>query len=94
MNIIIKGDKYGSLFACTEIGTELFQFEYRATPSMGGPAWYFWLRGNYDPNIFNVKRNQFPIQFFMDAIRAKHFIYYGGSVDDEVNIVSGWSYIK
>lgn len=94
MNIKITRSEYDSLFAETEFGAELFQFEFRATKSMGGPAWYFWLRGNYDPNIFKGSRNHFPMQFFMDAIRAKYFIYYGGSVDDEVNVVSGWSYIK
>ena len=89
-DIKIQGDKYGSLFA---FGANdfypLFQFEYRENENLGGPAWYFWLRGNYDPNIFKVEKKDFPMEFFKDACRAKMFIRDGGKMCDDVNIVSG-----
>lgn len=56
---------------------------------MGGPAWYFWLRGNYNPYIFNGKKKDFPMEFFVNACRAKSFTLFGKGIDDEVNIVSG-----
>ena len=56
MNIAIEKNRYGSLFALdAETCNLLFQFEYRRK-DMGGPAWYFWLRGNYNPYIFNGKK--------------------------------------
>ena len=92
MNITIeRRDKDGaSLFAYAE-GTyyPLFQFEYRDTESMGGPAWYFWLRGSYDPDIFKGSRKEFPMDFFKDACRAKAFIYKGKGMHEEVEIVKG-----
>lgn len=94
MDIIITKDKYGSLFAHTpETHYPLFQFEYRETEDMGGPAWYFWLRGDYDPDTFKGTRKDFPMQFFLDACRAKNFIYYGGSLSEEATIVKGKAHL-
>ena len=94
MEIIIKKNQYGSLFAHTKKdGAPLFQFEYR-TPKLGGPGWYFWLRGNYDPDIFKGTRKNFPMDFFTRACRAKSFIRFGFGIDDTVSIVKGKEYLE
>ena len=89
MNTKIISNDNGSLFACNELGTALFQFEYRSTEAMGGPAWYFWLRGNFDPDIIKGARTDFPMDFFKSAVRAVSFIYFHKDMDEPVNIVSG-----
>jgi hypothetical protein len=92
MNITIerKSKDSISLFAYAESTYyPLFQFEYRDTEEMGGPAWYFWIRGNYDPDIFKGSRKEFPMGFFKDACRAKVFIYTGSGLHDDVEIVKG-----
>ena len=94
MDIIITKDKYGSLFAHTQHTLyPLFQFEYRETEEMGGPAWYFWLRGDYDADIFKGKRTEFPMNFFLDACRAKNFIQYGGSLTEDAKIIKGAGFL-
>lgn len=90
MKIRITKNKYGSLFAVSdEKYYLLFQFEYRETEEMGGPAWYFWLRGDYDPDFFKGEKECFPMEFFKDACRAKMFIITGEGLHDEVEIVKG-----
>ena len=93
MEIEILKNKYGSLFATEKDSCyNLFQFEYRSK-DQGGPAWYFWLRGNYDPDIFNGDKKSFPMDFFKDACRAKMFILKGGRLNDEVSIVKGKEFL-
>lgn len=88
MKISIENNRYGSLFAVdAESKTILFQFEYR-TKADGGPAWFFWLRGNLDPDTIEGKKKDFPMQFFKDACKAKAFIF-SGVMPDEVEIVKG-----
>ena len=88
MEIIIKKNQYGSLFAHTnKDGAPLFQFEYR-TPRLGGPGWYFWLRGGWDPDIFNGPKRNFPLDYFVHACTAKAFIKFG-KWDQEVTITKG-----
>ena len=97
MNVsIVKESKDSiSLFAFVEGSYRpLFQFEYRDTEEMGGPAWYFWLRGNYDPDIFKGEKKDFPMDFFTKAVRAKAFIRCGVNLDEEVVIVSGKKFLK
>ena len=92
MEIEIVKNRYDSLFAVdTKTNYGLFQFEYR-NKDLGGPAWYFWLRGNYDPDIFNGKRKEFPMEFFNNACKAKLFLLTG-KWDDEVIIVKGEKHI-
>ena len=88
MKINIERNLYGSLFAIdAESQTILFQFEYRRK-DLGGPAWFFWLRGNLDPDTIEGKKKDFPMQFFKDACKAKAFIF-NGVMPDEVEIVRG-----
>ena len=83
-----------SLFAYTDKSYyPLFQFEYRDTENMGGPAWYFWLRGNYNPDIFKGEKKDFPMEFFVSACKAKAFIYNGVSLNEEATIVKGKNYL-
>ena len=90
MKIEIVKNQCGSLFAIdNESCYGLFQFEYRETEEMGGPAWYFWLRGNYDPDIFEGKKKDFPMDFFKDACRAKIFILTGKGLHEDVEIIKG-----
>ncbi len=90
MEIEIVKNKYGSLFAVdTKSLYGLFQFEYRKTKDMGGPAWYFWLRGGNDPDIFNGKKKDFPMEFFTNACKSKLFILTGKGMDEDVEIVKG-----
>ena len=93
---ITKKDKDSiSLFAVADSTfIPLFQFEYRDTEEMGGPAWYFWLRGGYDPDIFKGEKKDFPMDFFKDACRARLFIYTGKGLHEDVEIVAGEKYIK
>lgn len=84
IKIEIKKNKYGSLFAV--IDYQLFQFEYR------DKKWYFWIRGDYDPEIFEQK--DFPMKFFLDACRAKYFIKYGGELPDKASIEKGLEHIE
>lgn len=89
MDIKIRKNKYGSLFAVdAETNRELFQFEYRRKCD-GGPAWFFWLRGQYDPDKVFGKKKDFPMNFFVNACRAKCFLLLGRNLDDVVNIVQG-----
>lgn len=97
MNIsIVKKSKDSiSLFAFVEGKYyPLFQFEYRETEAMGGPAWYFWLRGDYNPDIFMGEKKNFPMDFFTKAVRAVAFIHYDINLDEEVVIVSGKNFLK
>ena len=88
MKINIERNRYGSLFAVdAESKTIFFQFEYRAKAD-GGPAWFFWLRGDFDPDTIEGKKKDFPMQFFKDACKAKAFIF-NGAMPDEVEIVRG-----
>lgn len=93
---IAKRDKDSiSLFAYTDKSYyPLFQFEYRDTEDMGGPAWYFWLRGDYDPDIFKGEKKDFPMEFFVSACKAKAFIRHGVSLSEEVTIVKGKNYLS
>lgn len=94
MDINITKDNYGSLFAhTTNSAFPLFQFEYRDTEDKGGPAWYFWLRGGYDPDIFKGKKKDFPMEFFVSACKSKAFIHYGVSLNEEITIVKGKNYL-
>lgn len=90
INISIKrtpNDNLGA-FCANEMRFELFQFAYRK----GLKSWCFWLRGNYDPQLFTDQ--PFPEEFFKDACRAMHFLTYGGKLPDTVKIVSGTKFIK
>lgn len=89
MKINILRNEGGSLFACNENGISLFQFEFRSKPEHGGPAWYFWLRGNYNPHIFKGEIGDFPMHFFKSACRAVSFLWLDKDIDDEVAIASG-----
>ena len=93
MKIKIIRDKWGSLFAMDGI-YPLFQFEYRKSEN----RWLFWLRGDYDPAIF-IGRD-FPVKFFVNACRAKHFIMFADGCDNgfvdmpgKVEITEGADYI-
>ena len=96
MDINITKDNYGSLFAhTTNSAFPLFQFEYRDTEDKGGPAWYFWLRGDNDPDIFEGKK--FPYGYFKGACIAKSFILNptgGIKIGEDVDIVKGENYLK
>ena len=92
MDIEITRNKYGSLFAVVN-GFALFQFEYRSK-NMGGPAWYFWLRGSYSPDIKAGRKADFPMDYFISAVRAKAFIELGYELTDEVSIVKGENYLR
>ena len=94
MEIRIVKDNYGSLFAYNEkYAFALFQFEYR-DERMGGPAWYFWLRGDFIPVILECEKKDFPMQFFLDACKAKSFLLRCGELDEDVVIVKGKKYLK
>lgn len=95
MDITITKNNYGSLFAHTaDSAFPLFQFEYRKDEKWGGPAWYFWLRGDYDPDIFKGEKKDFPMEFFVSACKAKAFIRHGVSLSDEIVIVKGKNYLR
>lgn len=87
MHIKIEKDRYGSCFAIQEF-TTLFQFEWRKDDK----SWYFWLRGQFDPEI--IPGREFPMSFFLDACRAKSFIKCSTELDEDVVIVSGFNFIK
>ena len=88
MEITIEKNKYGSLFAYNEKSNyPLFQFEYRHRKEDGGRAWYFWLRGNYDPDIIGGGKKDFPMEFFLDACRAKSRERDG--LDEQATIARG-----
>ena len=70
ITITVKRNKYGSQFAVAD-GIVLFQFEYRPEET----KWYFWLRGEFDPDTFDGKN--FPCAFFVNAVNAKAFIKFG-----------------
>ena len=84
LQITILKNRYGSLFACAPY--ELFQFEYR------GGYWYFWLRTQYDPDMFPGKT--FPKEFFENACRARYFIMNGGPMPVDIEITEGEELIE
>lgn len=85
MDIIVKkSGRSGREYDAISRGwCNLFHFAYRK--ELG--AWLFWLRGVRDPETFEGK--EFPMDFFLDACRAKDFMLFGGRLDPEVNILSG-----
>ena len=85
MDINIKKDNAGCLVAFGN-HIALFKFTYDKN------SWYFWIRGAFDPEV--IKGRQFPMDFFVDACKAKHFLRVGGKLAEEINIISGQSYIK
>lgn len=87
---IIKNDT--ALLAVCKYET-LFQFEYREDEIMGGPAWYFWLYGNHNPNIFPGEKKDFPMEFFKDACRALAFVHRVGQLNEEITIIAGEKYL-
>ena len=94
MEIEIIKNRYDQLFATdAESNYLLFQFEFR---KKGMGAWYFWLRGDNDPDVFEGK--QFPLRYFKNACRAKNFIITCGTnpcvIDEDVEIVKGENYLK
>ena len=97
MEIEIIKNRYDQLFAIdAESNYLLFQFEFRKTKFMGGPAWYFWLRGDNDPDIFEGKL--FPFRYFKNACRARNFIITCGTnpciIDEDVEIVKGENFLE
>ena len=72
ITVTVKRNKYGSQFAVAD-GIVLFQFEYRSEET----KWYFWLRRDFDPDIFDGK--DFPCAFFVNAVNAKAFLQFGKS---------------
>lgn len=96
MQIEIIKNSYDQLFATdAESKYLLFQFEFRKTKVMGGPAWYFWLRGDNDPDIFEGKK--FPYGYFKGACIAKSFIFNptkGIKIGEDVDIVNGEEFLK
>lgn len=70
ITITTSKNKYGSQFALAD-GIVLFQFEYRKEET----KWYFWLRGEFNPDIFDGEK--FPYAFFIKAVYAKAFIKFG-----------------
>ena len=80
MDIEIK-NVGGHLYAYSSFGS-LFQFEYR------DGCWYFWLRGGWDPDIFNGPKRNFPLDYFVHACTAKAFIKFG-KWDQEVTMTKG-----
>lgn len=85
MDIIVKkrGREGREYDAISRGWCVLFHFAYRK--ELGG--WAFWLRGDRNPERFPGK--DFPINYFLDACRAKDFILFGGSLDSVVNITAG-----
>lgn len=81
MEIKITKDSYGHMMA-TEGVISLFEFEYRAKTD----AWYFWLPGRaHDPHI--VVGKKFPMDYFIDACRAVHFLRNNAGLDESVIMV-------
>ena len=96
MKIEIVKNKYGMCFAVdAETSIINVQFEWR-TKFMGGPAWYFWPRKNFDPQIFRVKKKDFPIDFLKNVCLAKGFLAdpETHSLTEEVEIVKGIEHLK
>lgn len=96
MKIEILRNENGSLFARNaETFKVYFQFEYRGTePWEGGPAWYFWIRRNFDPDIFEGEKKDFPTDFFESACKAKAFIYDKVSLTENLEIVAGEKFLR
>ena len=96
MQIEITSNSYDHLFAWDiDNGRVLFEFEFRKTKVMGGPAWYFWLRGDNDPDIFEGKK--FPYGYFKGACIAKSFILNlteDIKIGEDVVIVNGEEFLK
>jgi len=86
INITVRKDRYGSKFAFAG-DHELFQFEER---THNGAQWYFWPAGNYNPTVFNGK--EFPMNYFVDACKAKYMLdMKETSLPEKVNVVGGKS---
>lgn len=88
IDIQIKTNGGGQLVACYG-NYSLFAFEYRKEKG----CWYFWPRSPYIPAV--IPGREFPMEFFRDACRAKHFIKaFPDAMADDIVITSGRSYIR
>jgi hypothetical protein len=93
MEIEIVKNRWGSLFAVYG-AVGLFQFEYR-TKEHGGPAWYFWPRGDYDPEIFKGRKSDFPMDYFKDLCRSRVFTAgFVKGLSEDVSIIKGENFVK
>ena len=97
LNIQIRKNEHGNLAAIFENEdgraygyNSLFQFAHR-----NGAMWLFWLRRGYRASdLFEGKRKDFPLAFFIDACRATYFLHpRGGELPDEVRITYGGGHI-
>ena len=104
LNIQIRRNEHGNLSAIfeTEDGkahsfNSLFQFAYRKGENEfeGTPCWCFWLyRGFRASHTFKGERKDFPVEFFLNACRAKYFLHpRGEKLPDKVNITYGLGHI-
>ena len=92
MQIEIIKNSYDQLFA-TDAASKYLLFQLVYYPARD--AWYFWLRGDNDPDIFEGKK--FPYGFFKGACIAKSFILNptgGIKIGEDVDIVKGENYLK
>ena len=91
---IVKNPNSTSLFAVPNDSIyALFQFEWRSGKFGGEKGWYFWPRGNYDPQIFKVKKKDFPMDYFINLCRAKSFILNPTDLNQEVIVTNGENFI-
>ena len=92
LKIRIIKNQYGSLFAYDGL-KELFQFEERGMDDgLGKGKWFFWPRGNFDPEKFV---GAFPMTYFKDLCKAFAVICgHGEEMADEVEIIEGENFIK
>lgn len=80
MEIKITKDTYGHMKA-VEDGLNLFEFEFRHDDD----AWYFWMPGReYAPCVIPGKK--FPMNYFLDACRARHFLIHDDGIDEKVHV--------
>ena len=79
----------GNLIAWANGTVSLFEFVYREELS----AWLFWFNGWRASRHFIGTREDFPMQFFKDACRAK-FFFCADILPDTVEITEGEKLIK
>lgn len=99
IDIQIRKNSHGNLSAYVDRGgridsfNELFQFAYRKDEQGNNGRWLFWLTHHNHPTIFACARKDFPMQFFLDACRAKYFIRYQAEMPADIQITHGHGHI-